>query len=365
LSYLSVYGPIGCLDLDSLTILFGNNSEVEGGSGCEEIRFLDLTGLLNPRYTLAELKKSLPPTSARASLGGAPSASTVNQKGKEKVTAEVAESWEDEVDETTTPPLPTTLSIPIFTNLTRLSLAHPGENASWSDLLAISPRLKALTHLSLAYWPTPSTTPNAAIASMVSKHTNPVSLGGSHFYSELDDDWHEAASILRRLSKNTYRLKWLDLEGCTWHTALTWDHFDRIRERAGTPPSALGISTDAWVTSAVQPGPDWNGAWGQIEYVNLFQGWIPSDLHGLRHAPAGVLPMQLLSWLREHKNDPKYRHKLRDDGGDELAWVEREKVARMVADDIQKARMNGKWCHVDHGWEPVYKFRRSSSEDSA
>jgi hypothetical protein len=75
--------------------------------------------------------------------------------------------------------------------------------------------------------------------------------------------------------------------------------------------------------------------------------------------------MQLLSWLREHKNDPKYRHKLRDDGGDELAWVEREKVARMVADDIQKARMNGKWCHVDHGWEPVYKFRRSSSEDSA
>lgn len=250
LSYLSVYGERGCLDLESLKILFGSDREVEGGSGSEETRFLDFTGLLNPKYTLVDLKKSLPDSRSKPSATSAMAGlSLTESKGKGIVRAEVAESWEDELNETPAAPLLPTLSIPLFSNLTRLSLAHPGETASWADLLAVSPRLRTLTHLSLAYWPTPSTTPNAATASMVSKHTNPVALGGSHFYSELDDDWHEAANILRRLSKNTYCLKWLDLEGCTWHKALTWDHFEQVRT------GGLN-SQDSWLPSAVPPCPD-------------------------------------------------------------------------------------------------------------
>jgi hypothetical protein len=229
----------------------------------------------------------------------------------------------------------------------------------------VSSRLKTLTHLSLAYWPTPSTTPNAATASMVSKHTNPVALGGSHFYSELDDDWHEAANILRRLSKNTYCLKWLDLEGCTWHKALTWDHFEQMRTR-GSRSSFSG--TDSWLPSAVPPGPDWNAAWRQVEYVNLFQGWIPGDSNSLRTMPAGVIPVQLLNWLREHGDDPEYQSKLRGDCGYEATeWVDREKVANSVAFEINAARkrVEGKWCKVDHGWDPVAQVhRRKESEDS-
>jgi hypothetical protein len=372
LSYLSIYGEKGCLSLESLKILFAGNAEVEGGSGSEEIRFLDLTGLLDPKYNLVDLKKSFPHPQSKAPLKppSVPSVtsameevSLTDPKGKKKAPAEVVESWEDELDETTTTaPLLPTLSIPLFPNLTRLSLAHPGETASWADLLAVSPRLKTLTHLSLAYWPTPSTTPNAATASMVSKHTNPVALGGSHFYSELDDDWHEAANILRRLSKNTYCLKWLDLEGCTWHKALTWDQFEQIRTGTG-----LGAQ-DNWLPSAVPPGPDWNAAWRQVEYVNISQGWIPGDAQSLRTMPAGVIPVQLLRWLREHGEDPEYRDKLRMDCGYEATqWVEREKVGRSVALEIQSARkrVEGKWCKVDQGWEPVPGVqRRRGSEES-
>src|SRR4051812_1108218 len=55
LSYLSRYGSQGCLDFKSFKILFQNEKAVEGGSGSEGVRFLDLTGLLNPGYTLLDL----------------------------------------------------------------------------------------------------------------------------------------------------------------------------------------------------------------------------------------------------------------------------------------------------------------------
>jgi hypothetical protein len=93
--------------------------------------------------------------------------------------------------------------------------------ASWSDLLKISPNLNKITHLSLAYWPQPTTTPNAVTASISTRYGS-VSASGTPFYSDLDDDWHEATNILRRLSVNTYSLEWLDLEGCNWLKALTW-----------------------------------------------------------------------------------------------------------------------------------------------
>lgn len=278
-------------------------------------------------------------------------------KGKGKAPVEVAESWEDELDEIITNPvtLSTALSVPIFPNLTRLSLAHPGPHASWQALLTVSKKLNTLTHLSLAYWPTPSTTPNAATASMISKHAKPVALGGSNIYSELDDDWHEAANILRRLSLNTYCLKWLDVEGCSWYKALVWDYPDDSRfERPGT-------NADEWVQSSACPGPDWTEAWRQIEYLNLFQGWIPSNTHSLRSMPAGVLPAQLLSWLREHGDDEEYQEKFRGDNNWTVnEWVEREKVARMVGMkiDTQRKGTEGKWIRIDHGWDRHAPSRR-------
>ncbi|KAF2714434.1 hypothetical protein K504DRAFT_365659 [Pleomassaria siparia CBS 279.74] len=348
LSYLTRYGAKGCLDFRSLKTLFQN--EKEGASDSEDVRFLDLTGLLNKDFTLSDLSKCL-----KTIAGGIAELSIGTPKRKEKAAVEVAESWEDEqANDTTRNILPLQISVPMFSNLMKLSLAHPGAQswASWTDLLALSPKLNTLTHLSLAYWPRPSTTPNAATTSMISKHSEPISLGGSHFYSDLDDDWQEAANILRRFSLNTYCLKWLDLEGCTWHRALTWD---------------FPTSEEEWVRATSSPSPDWSAAWRQIEYLNLYQGWIPADRASLQGAPAGVVPVQLMRWLRENEDKEEIRHKLNWESGILIVneWMEREKAARSVAYDILLQRRTGKsasWCVVDYGWEGAPTVKKKAAE---
>ncbi|KAF2688382.1 hypothetical protein K458DRAFT_281950, partial [Lentithecium fluviatile CBS 122367] len=349
LSYLSVYGQKGCLDSKSFKILFHGDEKVDRDWGSEEIRFLDLSGLLNKDYTLKDLEKTLPrprvrprcvgPADVTSSMGDLSlTPSSANKKG-EKTVLKIPEAWEDEFEDFV-PEIPPIINIPFFRGLTRLSLAHPGPFASWADLLAISPHLATLTHLSLAYWPRPSTTPNAATASMVSRHAT-VSLGGSHLYSELDGDWHEAANILRRLSLNTYGLKYLDLEGCTWIKALTW-----------------GMDADNdpedWIAPAASPGPDWNTAWRQISHIYLFQGWIPADRATLQGMPAGVIAIALMSWLRDDEKMSGYEHLLEKgrSAGEVARWVERENVAWGVMNAIQKVRRRagGKWVEGEAGW---------------
>lgn len=269
-------------------------------------------------------------------------------KGKEKA-AEVAESWEEEAEDVARPlaSLAANLSIPHFTNLSRLSLARPGAWASWPELLKISPHLNKLTHLSLAHWPRPSMTPNAATTSMVSNITT-VSLGGSHFYSDLDDDWHEATNILRRFSINTYSLQWLDLEGCNWLKALSWRSDDLVSvSRSDHDP-------EEWRYHTASPGPDWNDAWRRITFLNFFQGWIPADLQSLQNIPAGMVPVQLMRWLRENKNNEEESWKLNahETGQAVNEWIGREKTARSVRQEILAARRasEGAWCNIDHGW---------------
>ncbi len=94
--------------------------------------------------------------------------------------------------------------------------------ASWRQLLSLASRFTALTHLSLAYWPEPTLTPNAKLASVVSPDGRTVQYGGTGPYSHsLDNDWSEAILLLRRLSKVLYRLEYLDLTGCAeWYPAL-------------------------------------------------------------------------------------------------------------------------------------------------
>ncbi|KAF1829588.1 hypothetical protein BDW02DRAFT_509588 [Decorospora gaudefroyi] len=343
LTYLSLYGEKTSLDFKSFKILF-QNEQGAGTTGWDEVKFLDLTNLLNPHFTIADVGKCVRrtiPTTAMVDIGAL------------RITDSVAESWEEEEEEAeeSAPAVPPTLlshlQTPHFTHLSRLSLAQPGPYASWPDLLRISPHLNKITHLSLAYWPRPSMTPNANTTSMISKHTS-VSLGGSDFYSDLDDDWHEATNILRRFSKDTYSLQWLDLEGCTWLKALA----------SPSDRSSLFISPIAhedWHASARDPcpGPDWNDAWRRITYLNFFQGWIPSDEQSLQSMPAGVMPIQLLRWLRENRDKADVKWRLGTEMGHAVAeWVNREKVARLVGMEIQGTRKKGEglWCRVDFGW---------------
>ena len=361
LSYLSQYGSQGCLDFKSFKILLQNEKAVEGGSGSEDVRFLDLTGLLNSRYTLSDLGTLLAHSFPAAGIiGGIAELSIGSQEQGEKALVNIIESWEDEDNEPMTNVELSQINVPVFSNLTRLSLARPGSWASWADLLTLSTKLNTLTHLSLAYWPRPSTTPNATTTFMISKHTKPVSLGGSHFYSNLDDDWMEATNIMRRLSLNTYCLKWLDLEGCTWHRALTWN-FPSTSQRNGASISGQ----DEWVRASSSPGPDWNTAWRQIEYLNLYQGWIPANRPSLQGMPAGMIPIQLLRWLRENERKEEVQDKLNREGGFVVSeWVEREKVAWSVADEIHRQRKMGEGvrCVVDYGWEPTMPVKLKTPE---
>lgn len=312
LSYLSLYGEAGSPDLKTFKLLFSNETEVDGGTGGNEVKQLDLTGLLSDAFTISDLNKYM---SRQRSVVDSSYGPNSPPPTSERLEDEIAESWEDDIDSLHHTPLQPFR----FPNLTRLSLAHPGNQASWSSLLAACSNLKHLTHLSLAYWPTPSTTPNAATTSMISKHAKPVALGGSHIYSQIDDDWHEAANILRRLSLATYRLRWLDLEGCDWYKALTWDssnYMSRLRRiQEANHPNEFGVrgetldvrGSDAeskegsWATHSGLPGPDWNGAWERVETLVLSQGWVPTNISAIQVMPSGSLSVELLNYLKKKK----------------------------------------------------------------
>ncbi|PGG97647.1 hypothetical protein GX51_07214 [Blastomyces parvus] len=182
-----------------------------------------------------------------------------------KIEGSTLPSWEEETDmeypSATIPLAPTQPLQQRFPNLKFLSLANPiPREASWHSLLNLLPHLSTITHLSLAHWPTPTLTPNSLTASMKHPKLSSLSLpyGGTDIYSAFENNWVEAAGILRRLSKTTYCLKWLDLEGCCdWIPALSWDGFDL----EGNFHAAAG--------------PEWNGAWRNLEWLGLGPGWFP------------------------------------------------------------------------------------------
>lgn len=224
--------------------------------GDPEISRLDLSCALGRWMTIKQLSHELFLSKSAASLA--------QGKAKEPVPS----SWEeddDEEDETASEnsnmPIPKALNPGLrFQNLRFLSLAHPKPAAaSWNSLVDLLSRLSTITHLSLAHWPLPTVTPNAMNTRI--RHPTQRSLtfayGGTDSYSGMENNWAEAAAILRRLSRVTYCLKWLDLEGCgDWIPALTWE----------------GVGPDG---EALPTGPEWNGSWRDVEYVRLGPGWIP------------------------------------------------------------------------------------------
>lgn len=127
-----------------------------------------------------------------------------------------------------------------FNKLRLLSLAHPNPSSvSWDSLLRLLSRLSTITHLSLAHWPAPF---------RGSARHRPAKFKLSE----------ETSAILRQLSRFTYCLKWLDVEGCSdWISALTWE----------------GHSSHSYPGRQGSTGPEWNGAWRDIQWVNLAPGW--------------------------------------------------------------------------------------------
>ncbi|EME45568.1 hypothetical protein DOTSEDRAFT_71314 [Dothistroma septosporum NZE10] len=332
MSYLGYYGPdVGISVFVALTI------------GNEPVTFLDLAGFFGTgSLTLNRLVKYLKADTA------API--------KTEVEPTVVDSWDqDEIFETALTP---ELTMSRFAQLTHLSLSHPSPGASWRDLLAMLKQTPSLTHLSLAYWPRPTLTPNLATTTVNSQHSPPVRAGGSHYYSGLDEDYSEPASILRQMSSNLLRLQWLDLEGCTeWVPAMAYhgSYDDDFSQSRSDYYGDLPIVAYSAITSIF--AHNWKG----LKVIRCGQGWLPKAA-GLRALPRQTMckihqelvdgylesldPLGLW-WIDNQAADVYDVEKRRAD-----IWVQRESRAHVAAKTINSVRRDKACSFIsfDFGW---------------
>lgn len=242
ISYLSTWSPDGVSITDLKLILLPPEDEEEGfenpdrlppSVANEDFTHLNLNGAVGRSLKLRELSQFLFPPQPQV--------------------AGPQESWDSPEEGGSAVPRP------LLPNLTHLSLAIRPEctsDVSWRQLLSFATNCSTLTHLSLAFWPEPSMTPNAKLASFVSPQGRTVQYSGTGPYSHsLDNDWFEAIIVLRRLSKALYGLEYLDLTGCgNWYSAL-------------------------WSTVAKE-AVDWVGDWGKITTLVLHPGYKLPDEAG-------------------------------------------------------------------------------------
>ena len=276
LSYIAFYNPqrVTC---HSLRVLFLDESELEDATGSEGVTHLDLATSIGHPLGLKELKDFFAKEPGRSWEDKMTTANEI-----------VPDSWE-------TPSIILSPTIFRFPTLTYLSLAHP-VSGSWRSLLALTPHLATLTHLSLAYWPVPSLTPNSKTAYRTTPWGD-VDYGGSNYYSLYDCDFSEAAGLLRRLSRSLLCLKWLDLTGC-----------------------------EAWIRAlGAETGIEWNGTWRGVEAVRVGQGSIPESVKdGSGRWRELWMDVGLEHWSGEKLT---LRRELR-------AWVEFERNVKAVEQEV-------------------------------
>lgn len=232
------------IDLSDLKLIllppedvYGSDDEVDDNDDSSvnlntEVTYLDLSGSIGRSVKIKEVTDLLFPLVSDAGID------------------EPQDSWDTVADKSPSPPRV------LLPNLTHLSLAldptQPSK-ASWKQLLSLSSKASAITHLSLANWPAPCFTPRARSSTVTSPQGQRIAYGGTNVYSHsLDQDWSEALLILRKLSRNFYKLEYLDLTGCgSWFRALAMktDH-DYI---------------------------DWTSSWGKVTHLRLQVGWKPVE----------------------------------------------------------------------------------------
>ncbi|KAL4973450.1 hypothetical protein BDW66DRAFT_162081 [Aspergillus desertorum] len=354
LSYISYYARMQPLGMRGLKPLFDNLAadDIVGHgrlADCDpHVTRLDLSGALGQWISLKQLSAEL-------------FLSKKKGPSQESTTETVPLSWEDEYENEAECVPSGTIPKPLqhlrFENLQYLSLAQPQPAAvNWNSLINLLSRLSTITHLSLAHWPIPTVTPNAINARI--RHPTQRSLtfsyGGTDSYSAMENNWAESAGILRRLSRATYCLKWLDLEGCAdWIPALDWE---------GVGPHGETYST----------GPEWNGSWRDIEWIRLGPGWLPQLEDGKLTALSTAAPMSNMSppipqslalsihapassdvptetWDVEFERQ-KYRRTKQLE-----RFRETMRAAKEVQQRVLRARRDkrGKWVHFSFGLEDL------------
>jgi len=272
----------------------------------------------------------------------------------------ILDSWEDSAS-AYSDSLIKSVTITRFPDLRRLSLAHAGSFASWKDLLTLSRDLPRLTHLSLAYWPVPTMTPNSKSV-FIEKNGARINVSGTHLYSLLDSDWHEATNILRRLSNNTYCMQWLDLEGCTeWVQALTFNtHPSNHTSRGRWVDRTFGLPSSSDGFKGEEPGANlgvpWNGSWSQVTYVNVSQGCLPLGDFPISREWYGIMKEITTFTARLDDDELELIRETWSANKDRIGscdrWCENEHRARLAHRNIRIMRQEdgGLYCHFDHGW---------------
>lgn len=232
----------------------------------EEISRLDLSGTIGRSMGVRQLMNELL-VSQKVDVP-----STRSKKKEDYVPASWDEEASSDSDSPSTPALSKTPTQTLrFSNIRFLSLAHPDPaSANWPSLLNLLSHLSTITHLSIAHWPVPTLAHNTPSTRRPKPTTSPLS--GTDAYSSENNNWAEASRVLKRLSRSTYCLKWLDLEGCgEWFGALSWN--GRYLN-----PNPAGSGADDGAEEEIvytNPGPEWNGSWRDVEWVGLGPGFLP------------------------------------------------------------------------------------------
>jgi hypothetical protein len=299
LSFIACYGPEEGVGYGGLkSIMFPQDGDLDGFCGNDDFERLDLSGSIGRSVYFKQLQELIVPA---------------------QTDEDDEESWDVAIHT-----IPKSLKTPLH-SLRILSLSNPPRSISWAKLTTFATSIPTVTHLSLANWPTPSLTPNSATTTMSSRHTSNLQYGGMNFYSHtIDQDWSEAASILRRLSIALYSLSYLDLCGCIdWFPALRWSSPD-------------------------SPGIDWVSRWGNIRTVRMYSLLTPSassltvKKEVLRYKCVILDALELEKHIRrrrgwiavEHDEWTKYDGLWTDTGGGPTAtemedWYREAKVGRV------------------------------------
>lgn len=328
LSYIDFYGST--INMTALKALIQGN---------ERIQCLDLAGLVGyNNLTLRKLGKLL------EQAGG--------QLSHDHSTG-VADAWD--VEEPVETGLQSLTLSNQFSDLTHLCLSHPSPTTSWRDLLSFSKHIPQITHLSLAYWTRPTLTPNLTTTTVSSQHSPDITAGGSHYYSGLDQDMDEPASLIRQLSANLLCLKWLDLEGCEeWFPAL-----GRL-----AVSSEQSEANEGWSDNSENPQSIFAGNWKNLSYIRCAQGWLPTvdGISGLQERRDATIIDSLVvdgitNYLKQHQDPLSVDQHASPDILDvekkkARIWLQREYDMTYAFMTILRARREQglKGIAIDFGW---------------
>jgi len=361
LSYIVKYGSNEGISVSSLHALF-SSQQIDGlseATGNEGLTRLDLSGSIGRALSLKGLNGYW-----------------LRNKTKD-VILDTPDTWDS---------IPVSPSSRLrFPTLTHLSLAYPGPTVSWTDLLTFSHHLGAVTHLSLAHWPTPRLPTVATVAPAAAINIAP------------DDNCADAAHIIKQLSRHTPSLTYLCLDGCPhWWRALRQTlppakakprvtrRYEEQFTSSQTPATSLSpqaeTRNDAPPTASNHSSPsdsiiDWTTTWRHIAHLSLTQSPLPpaninlaflSTLHKARghsSVPNSVRVSGMLLW-RSREEAEAYRIVAPVGSGvgssvresmeareRRREWCEGEVEAVQVESFVGGLRVrSGKACGFEHGW---------------